>query len=247
LAEKTVVCYYGLEIDPLLSNERTSCSSQVTEVEQVAKYQKVYPLRWGDLCRQTGGPCSSGLQKIPTKRKVVCGSSGTPVSVEIKRKPAFCNRDVTFWGRVVEGVDGFCGCGLFHPTGVGGLALNQALFWEVPCIVSEADGTERDLVFESRTGYYFSSNDSNSLAEVIQRCLALPEDQKLAMGQSGRKGVIERSNVNQMVKTFLSSIGDLTLGYKPTFREKHVHTRIPSSELMSCSIWKWRYSHYQHG
>ena len=118
---------------------------------------------------------------------------------------------IVFWGRVIEDVDVFfAAADYFVLPGVGGLALNQALFWGLPCIVSEADGTEDDLVFENRTGFRFASNDENSLKTALQKCLALPEEQRVSLGFAGRRLVIERSNVNEMVKTFLLTIQRLT-------------------------------------
>jgi glycosyltransferase involved in cell wall biosynthesis len=120
-------------------------------------------------------------------------------------------KKIIFWGRVIEDVDVFfAAADYFVLPGVGGLALNQALFWGLPCVVSEADGTEDDLVFENRTGFRFTPNDENSLKIALQNCLTLPDEQRVSFGVAGRHLVLERSNVNEMVKTFLTTIQRLT-------------------------------------
>jgi glycosyltransferase involved in cell wall biosynthesis len=116
-------------------------------------------------------------------------------------------KGVKFWGRVIEGVDVFfAAADYFVLPGVGGLSLNQALFWRLPCIVSEADGTEDDLVLDGKTGFRFTPMDLQSLEKALSRCLELPETTRLDFGNTGRRLVLERSNVNQMVNTFLRTI-----------------------------------------
>lgn len=120
--------------------------------------------------------------------------------------------EVVFIGRVVEGVDEYfqlSDC-LVMP-GAGGLALNQAMFWQKVCIVSHADGTEEDLISESVTGFRFSEGSSESLCDAMFRFMHTSKEILDVMGSRAKKLVKERSNVDEMVRTFTETIRTLRL------------------------------------
>jgi glycosyltransferase involved in cell wall biosynthesis len=52
---------------------------------------------------------------------------------------------------------------VFVLPGTGGLALNEAVLFKKPIIVSEADGTEHDLVLNGFNGLFFEKDSINSL------------------------------------------------------------------------------------
>ena len=55
-----------------------------------------------------------------------------------------------------------------------------------------------------------AANNEDSLKIAMQKCLALPDVQRVSFGAAGRSLVLERSNVDEMVKTFLTTIEQLT-------------------------------------
>ncbi len=119
------------------------------------------------------------------------------------------DKHIYYLGRIIEGVDPyFAASDCLVLPGIGGLALNQAMFWGLPCIVSEADGTEDDLVIENISGYRFIKNNLESLTDAIERRInASPEEITRLSGKS-REIVRTKSNVNNMVSVFLEGIKD---------------------------------------
>jgi glycosyltransferase involved in cell wall biosynthesis len=128
------------------------------------------------------------------------------------QKLAEGNKKIKFWGRNFGNVEQyFAAADYFVLPGTGGLALNQAMFWEVPCIVGAADGTEDDLVIHRETGIRFQPENVNSLRDAMIYCIKNPLDVQRKMGRTARQLIIERSNVNNMVKIFHSTITSLVV------------------------------------
>jgi len=113
-----------------------------------------------------------------------------------------CN--IRFWGRIIDDVDKFfAAADIFVLPGIGGLALNQAMFWKTLCICSEADGTEDDLIIDGITGYRFMKGDVQSLTSTMFKALyekGTEAGQKMA--ENSREIIMTRSNVDVMVETF---------------------------------------------
>ncbi len=212
--EKITVCYNGLEIDHLLGKEAEyeARGQDLRKQCQIGK-KKIFLYVGGIMTAKQIPLLLDAFQSIDRSEKAVLWLVGDgPDLNAIKLMVENMNlKEVKFWGRVLEDVDVFfAAADYFVLPGVGGLALNQALFWGLPCIVSEADGTEDDLVLDGKTGFRFISKDARSLRNVLLKCLELPEANRLAFGSSGRKLILERSNVNQMVNTFIETIDHLT-------------------------------------
>jgi glycosyltransferase involved in cell wall biosynthesis len=123
--------------------------------------------------------------------------------------------NIILWGRKESDVDQyFAAADFFILPGVGGLAVNQAMMWGTPCIVSEADGTENDLVLEGQTGFRFEKNDKNSLIKALNRAVSLDQQQKQEMSFNAQKLILTRSNTNKMVEIFTEIINNLNLEHK---------------------------------
>ena len=115
-----------------------------------------------------------------------------------------------FLGRIVGKVDKyFAAADFLVLPGLGGLAFNQAMFWGTPCISSEADGTEDDLVIDGLTGRRFAAGSRDSLECAIRDCIAIDEPTREAWGIHCRELIVGRSNVTTMVKVFHDSIDEL--------------------------------------
>jgi glycosyltransferase involved in cell wall biosynthesis len=114
---------------------------------------------------------------------------------------------IIFWGRIVDEADAFfAACDAFVLPGIGGLALNQAMFFGKPCICAQADGTEDDLVVDGVTGWRFRPDDPQSLALALAAATAADNDDLENRGQAARALVLQRSNVACMVETFRLAI-----------------------------------------
>lgn len=215
VSNNITVCYNGLEIDPLLEKENEyRAKGQVLRHQEQADKKKIFLYVGGMLAEKNVPLLLKAFTRLLENESSLLWLVGDgPDLQKIKElaetlKPT----NIKFWGRVIEDVDVFfAAADYFVLPGVGGLALNQALFWRLPCIVSEADGTEDDLIFENITGFRFILDDENSLKNALQKCFNLPNEQKISFGETGRNLVLERSNVNEMVKTFLTTIQQLAV------------------------------------
>jgi glycosyltransferase involved in cell wall biosynthesis len=212
--ENITICYNGLEIDHLLEKENEiRAKGQDLRLQQRVDEKKIFLYVGGMLADKRVPLLLKAFNQLPQRDNVILWlvGDGPDISTIKELAKTMKMENIKFWGRVIEDVDVyFAASNYFVMPGIGGLALNQALFWKLPCIVSEADGTEDDLIFENKTGFRFIPNDENSLKIALQKCVALPDEQKNNFGIAGRRLVLERSNVNEMVKTFLTAIQQLT-------------------------------------
>jgi glycosyltransferase involved in cell wall biosynthesis len=89
--------------------------------------------------------------------------------------------------------------------GTGGLGLNHALAYGKPVILSEGDGTERELVTDKINGLYFLKNNLDSLIEKI---LLLYNNRDLQKEMSNNSAEKCRNfyNINSMVNGFKKAI-----------------------------------------
>jgi glycosyltransferase involved in cell wall biosynthesis len=94
---------------------------------------------------------------------------------------------------------------VFGLPGTGGLALNQAMTFGKPVVVSSADGTEEDLVIDGQNGLYFEPNNAEDLAQKL--LLLLSDDSRRAsMGKRAREVILHSINMTQMLNSFCDAI-----------------------------------------
>lgn len=94
---------------------------------------------------------------------------------------------------------------VFVLPGRGGLALHQAMSFGVPTLVSEADGSERALVEDGVSGYYFEPGNAGELALVLSRCLMDPVGSE-RLGAEGRERVIVAGGLDEMIRSFNDAV-----------------------------------------
>ncbi len=117
---------------------------------------------------------------------------------------------VKYFGRIIDGVEPyFVAADFFVLPGTGGLALNQAMFFETPCICTKADGTEDDLVIDGVTGFRFEEDNPDSLLVKLKESSGISDDNLSLMKIRGKEIIVNMSNVNSMIKTFESTIKTL--------------------------------------
>jgi len=108
--------------------------------------------------------------------------------------------DVSFLGSVVVDVGRFFAMSdIFVLPGDGGLAINEAMAYGLPVICSTADGTERDLVIEGRTGHFFKRGDAGELSARLATLLSSPESVR-AMGKAAQDHVYGIASLNGAVE-----------------------------------------------
>ena len=69
-----------------------------------------------------------------------------------------------------------------------GLVVNEAMYFGLPVVVSDAVGCVRDLVLDGETGYVARNEDADAFAAAIDRLAADPVRAR-AMGERGRQRV----------------------------------------------------------
>ncbi len=89
--------------------------------------------------------------------------------------------------------------------GIGGLAINHAIAYRKPLIVSFADGTEKDQALDNLNSLYFTKLNINSLVDKIKYCydnpIRLQEMSKISGELSSRK-----FNINVMADAFINAV-----------------------------------------
>ncbi len=97
---------------------------------------------------------------------------------------------------------------LFVLPGTGGLAVQEALSHALPVIVSEGDGTQRDLV-KPDNGWLIPSNDVDALLETLKLALSNPARLR-QMGICSYQIAQSEVNIEQMVNTFVNALNKTT-------------------------------------
>jgi glycosyltransferase involved in cell wall biosynthesis len=207
-------CYNGIEIDNLISES--------TEIKKNSKELiKKYDLEGYTTFLYVGGILGEkrvdllidAFSKLRTKysqiKLIIIGDGPEKVLIE-EKLINLGDSNIYYLGRIIKGVDAFFAASdcLVLP-GVGGLALNQGMFWGKTCIVSKADGTEDDLVIEDVTGYRFKENDLNSLISAMDRRINEKKEKVELMSENARQIILTKSNVNNMVDIFSKTINNL--------------------------------------
>lgn len=118
---------------------------------------------------------------------------------------------IKYFGRIIDNVEPyFVAADYFVLPGTGGLAINQAMFFETPCIVGRADGTEKDLVIDDVTGFNFSEDDRDSLISKLEKTYYLDQHIKNKMKKNCREFIVKKSNVNNMISTFGEVLSEIS-------------------------------------
>jgi glycosyltransferase involved in cell wall biosynthesis len=205
------VCYNGLETDHLAhGEEKTLRDAEEFRLSQGVGDKTVFLFVGGMLKEKRVDLLLQAFAKLKRPADTLLWLVGDGPQIGIFRRTAselgFSN--VKFFGRIFDGVDTyFAAADFFVLPGLGGLALNQAMMWGVPCICSEADGTEEDLIIDGVTGFRFEPGDVSSLTHTMLKAMRLRRSEThLDMGRKAREIILRRSNVDRMVSEFQSAI-----------------------------------------
>jgi glycosyltransferase involved in cell wall biosynthesis len=120
------------------------------------------------------------------------------------------NAHIKFLGRINTHLDAYIkSADCIVLPGTGGLILNEAMLFQKPVVVSEADGTENDLLLNGYNGIKFQANSKASLASAMYEIA-----ENLSFFQENAKKisevVVKRSNVDSMITIFLHTLHKLS-------------------------------------
>jgi len=208
---KSVVAYNGIEIDHLLANEGRVIRRSKDIRNSFKLNDDITFIYVGGLIpeKRVDLLIEAFISLRRHHRDIKLLIIGDGPSVE-ELKTMATDRNIIFLGRILDDVDPyFAAADIMVLPGIGGLALNQAMFWGKPCIVSEADGTEDDLVIDDQTGFRFKKDSLNSLENAMRRALMTSDKDLKNMGDRSKQIIEFQINVNNMVDTFITKIKDL--------------------------------------
>jgi glycosyltransferase involved in cell wall biosynthesis len=101
----------------------------------------------------------------------------------------------------------FLNADVFLLTGMGGLAVNEAMAYGLPIISTIADGTIADLLYEGRNGYYISHEITvDEIYSTCKKAVDIIRSELIEMGAESRKIVVENASLHHMVSGFESAI-----------------------------------------
>lgn len=140
------------------------------------------------------------LVNMENVQLIVVGSGDEGYVDGIRRLAQRYNVDILFVGHKsgVELAEVMHLAEVFVLPSLGGLAINHAMSFELPCIVSQGDGTERDLVTEDVNGYIFESENFDDLRRVLVKALQKKSFEE--MGSASRSVIKDKVNINLMVE-----------------------------------------------
>ena len=144
-------------------------------------------------------------EKFPHAELVVVGDGPERVPFEARAVALGISEAVRFVGAVYDPLElgrQFLSASIFVLPGLGGLSINEAMFYGLAVVCSSGDGTEQFLVREGYNGTFFRQGDSSSLAAAILRLLA-DQDELVRMGARSRDIIDREVNIGTVVEGYL--------------------------------------------
>ena len=212
--QSVITAYNGIELDHLHAAEDKVLAQSKKFIKELNLSQHTTFLYVGGLIKEKRVDllleAFKSLREKDYKIKLIIVGDG-PLREQVQQIiNEMGDPNVIYLGRIIDGVDPyFAAADCFVLPGIGGLALNQAMFWGTTCIVSEADGTENDLVIESETGFRFEKDNLQSLSNAMERRFKSSPSEVEEMSAKSREFIETKSNVNSMVQVFSESVVNL--------------------------------------
>ena len=209
--KKIETCYNGIEIDDLVENKDKILNNAREIRKKHALDGFITFLYVGALTESKKVDLQMDAfvklrEKYDNIKMIIIGEG--PLRPYVEEKAKDDKENIIFLGRIYDGVDDyFAASDCFVLPGTGGLGLNQAMFWEKLCIASDgADGTQEDLIFDNESGYRFEKENVDSLVDAMERRINESPEKLAKMTEYAHRIIIEKSNVNNMVKVFQTTI-----------------------------------------
>ncbi|MEO9210111.1 MAG: glycosyltransferase [Ginsengibacter sp.] len=207
-------CYNGIETDSMVQNEQKTISESKEIIDKYGLKDNITFLYVGGLLSPKKVDLLIDafvhLRKSYSNIKLLIIGDGPLKDIMLKKIDGLADSNILYLGRITNGVDSyFLASDCLVLPGAGGLALNQAMYWEKPCIVGKADGTEEDLVIENFSGYRFEENNLESLICAMDKRINESPDKLKLLSVNAHQIIVNKSNVNNMVRVFSKAINNL--------------------------------------
>lgn len=142
--------------------------------------------------------------RLPQAELVIVGDGPQRAAFEAQARRLGLGDAVRFAGPVYDPKElgrHFLSASVFVLPGLGGLSINEAMFYGMAIACSCGDGTEKFLVRESYNGSFFRAGDRNSLAEAILRLMSDPQELQ-RMGTRSREIIEREVNIRTVVEAY---------------------------------------------
>jgi len=143
-------------------------------------------------------------EKIPRAELVIVGD-GPERSAFEEQAARLCIADaVRFAGPVYDPIElgrHFLSASVFVLPGLGGLSINEAMFYGLAIVCSSGDGTEKFLVREGHNGTFFRADDRQDLADAIIRLMS-DRGELERMGARSREIIDGEVNITTVVHEY---------------------------------------------
>jgi len=144
------------------------------------------------------------LEKIPQAKLVIVGDGPQRGAFERLAGRLGLGDAARFVGAVHDPMElgrHFLSASLFVLPGLGGLSINEAMFYRMAIVCSSGDGTEKFLVREGYNGTYFRADDRHSLVESIIRLMSNQQELD-RMGTRSREIIEREVNIHTVVEAY---------------------------------------------
>jgi len=147
------------------------------------------------------------LKKFPRAKLDIIGGGSEEVNLKKIAADLKIYSNVDFVGPIYEDrhlAEKLYRSSLFVMPGLGGLGLNTAMSVALPIIYTHADGTEEDIMFDTKNGWYFDGSVKDLTAKIE---VALSDPKRLAsMGEFSEKLITQKFTIENMAKIYKNAI-----------------------------------------
>lgn len=146
-------------------------------------------------------------ESIPHARLLIVGDGPERARFEDLARRLQVADAVRFIGAVYDPMElarQFLTASVFVLPGLGGLSINEAMFYGLAIVCSSGDGTEQFLVRERCNGTFFRGDDAHSLAQAIVRLMS-DSGELQRMGVRSREIIDREVNIATVVEGYLTA------------------------------------------
>lgn len=147
------------------------------------------------------------LRSVPQARLTIVGDGPERARFEDLARSLGADGAVRFVGAVYDPAElarHFLSASVFVLPGLGGLSINEAMFYGLAIVCSSGDGTERFLVREGFNGTFFRTDDRRSLEQAIVRLMSDPGELQ-RMGLRSREIIDREVNIATVVERYVEA------------------------------------------